>query len=438
MSRRPKHGMTWNNSQQINFFANRSNDIPDLDPEAVLRFVSEGLVNTLLSILGWVGNAIAVFILLTKKVDLHGFLRHILIYLAIFDSVFLLATFALYSLPLLSEDYQQYLYKVLAPKFLIPISQIALTGSVYSVIAITIERYLATCHPQFKAKDDLKTSAWTGLAILTFSLGYNLSRFFEYQSTLELVPYQDFYIDKFSGKPIQVGQIYSKSEHRLEATNLRTDSTYVMYYLLLGNGLVMTFGPIALLLVLNWKIHQAVKLKEQRKALLLTSNGIPSPGNSVANHSGRFHGTSRSLNNSPHTDKETTVTKILVAIVVIFIVCHSVKVVLVVLEIMTMLMHGTNFQAGWMSEILMNLNHVALAFNASVNVIIYIHKDRQFRNAVKPPCPSSSEATWKGRSRQVLGEVKAGSPWPVIHFIPPEALRVAWRMIKDPGENNES
>jgi hypothetical protein len=35
----------------------------------------------------------------------------------------------------------------LAPKFLIPLSQIALTGSVYTIVAITVERYFACCWP---------------------------------------------------------------------------------------------------------------------------------------------------------------------------------------------------------------------------------------------------------------------------------------------------
>ena len=60
----------------------------------------------------------------------------------------------------------------------LPLAQIALTGSIYSTLAITVERYLIVCHPFYTVSH--KWSAWRYiLPIVTFSLVYNLPKFFE-------------------------------------------------------------------------------------------------------------------------------------------------------------------------------------------------------------------------------------------------------------------
>lgn len=81
------------------------------------------------------------FILIFRRLDLQPFLRRLLVLLVVFDTIFLLATIFTYSLPILSKDFYDNAHPVVGPKFFIPITQIALTGSVYTTLAITIERY---------------------------------------------------------------------------------------------------------------------------------------------------------------------------------------------------------------------------------------------------------------------------------------------------------
>ena len=64
------------------------------------------------------------YILLRKKLDLQPFLCRLLILLVVFDTVFLVAEFSLYSLPELNDFYYHHYYPRLAPKLLIPLSQV--------------------------------------------------------------------------------------------------------------------------------------------------------------------------------------------------------------------------------------------------------------------------------------------------------------------------
>ncbi len=46
-------------------------------------------------------------------------------------------------------------------------------------------------------------------------------------------------------------------------TALRKDPLYIRYYMLAANGMVMLFLPLVSLILLNWKIHKAIKNREQ-------------------------------------------------------------------------------------------------------------------------------------------------------------------------------
>jgi hypothetical protein len=51
-----------------------------------------------------------------------------------------------YCLPTLSEPFYIWLLPYLTP-FTLPLIHIALTGSVYSVVAVALERFMTVCYP---------------------------------------------------------------------------------------------------------------------------------------------------------------------------------------------------------------------------------------------------------------------------------------------------
>ncbi len=64
------------------------------------------------------------YILMNKKLDLQPFLCRLLVLLVVFDTIFLIAEFLLYSLPVLYDEYSDHAYPLIAPKILIPVSQV--------------------------------------------------------------------------------------------------------------------------------------------------------------------------------------------------------------------------------------------------------------------------------------------------------------------------
>ena len=59
-----------------------------------------------------------------------------------------------------------------------PITQMALSGSVYTTVTLTVERYISVVVPFFRQRHNLK--AWIFIApVAVFVVAYNIPRFFE-------------------------------------------------------------------------------------------------------------------------------------------------------------------------------------------------------------------------------------------------------------------
>ena len=71
-----------------------------------------------------------------------------------------------YQITLLSE----HVFAILAP-YLVPVTQMALTGSVHTTVALTIERYISVVVPFFRQRNNLK--AWIFiLPVAIFAIAY--------------------------------------------------------------------------------------------------------------------------------------------------------------------------------------------------------------------------------------------------------------------------
>ena len=114
--------------------------------------------------------------------------------LCLYDLVYLMASMMIFSLPLLWPFLVIDIFTYSIP-FLLPIAHIAMTGhlsntsiitntiriisgSIYTTMAVAIERYITVCHPFFKISHPWSPINYT-IPILLFSTAYNLPKFAE-------------------------------------------------------------------------------------------------------------------------------------------------------------------------------------------------------------------------------------------------------------------
>lgn len=297
-----------------------------------ISFVLDSVAMPLVSVLGLFGNVLSIIILNNRRggLDLNSSFTSLLICLAIFDSLFLLLANSIYTASALLPNHSS--PHPLAIPYLVPLASIALTGSVYTVVAITIERY-ATLR---QWHNRLLSARFLIIFIILLSVSYNFIKFFEL--TAEVVEVQ--------ADNLEVSE--DTFFVNLRPTWLRIHPLYSLVYIMVINFLVMNLVPFVVLAVLNISIYKSVS----RMTHVQTS----------------------------HSD--TTMAALLFSIVIVFLCCHSLKLGLNIYEGVQMVQYETiQFWPEW-TEILARWSHLLLVINSSINIVIYNAKDVKFRKAL--------------------------------------------------------
>ena len=113
----------------------------------------------------------------------------------------------------------------------------AQTGSVYFTVAVTVERFIAVCHP-LKARSICTWSRakYYTIVVVLMSVAYNAPRWAEFYTVTDR----------------------DGNRTNLLMTPLRCDETYIRIYIQWANFIVMSAFPIAALVVLNIIIYAEV------------------------------------------------------------------------------------------------------------------------------------------------------------------------------------
>ena len=83
---------------------NNSNNGTNYDRDEIFEYVTEGVLLTSISVLGFIGNNFAIYVLL--RPPFRGIFSHILTSLATFDALFLITLPFTFGLPILSSFYK--------------------------------------------------------------------------------------------------------------------------------------------------------------------------------------------------------------------------------------------------------------------------------------------------------------------------------------------
>jgi len=306
-------------------------------------FVIEGVILPVLATAGIVGNLLCVWTFNKTDVELKPSFANLLKCLSIFDTIFLVCILLEYSLPILSQQFYIWVLPRITP-IIVPFIHISLTGSVYSVVAVAIERFLTVCFPFQQCQ--MCNGLGYIVPIVLFSVLYNLVKFFEIETVY--LEHEEWMVDS-NGTNISTTVQYPW----MNATDLRRNPVYAEYVVFVLNFVVMGLVPVLLLAGLNFLIYRSIS------RATATHNNI----------------------SSAHR-RDTTMARLLMAIVVVFLCCHSTKIVVNFYEALQMIRYGElSEQPGWM-EPLIKVNHLLLTINSAINIVIYSFKDFKFRSVL--------------------------------------------------------
>ena len=319
------------------------------DAQYALEFIALLIVGTI----GIIGNTLAILMFGTLKNQLK--FHRLMIMISIFDMSYILLNFIIFAFPHASEAYRYGdMYCHMFP-VVYALRHVMLIGSIYSTIAISMERYLVVCHP-FYALSHRWSAKMYVLPIVVFSFVYNIPKFFEYT------------VDVPAGADDDVFSI--------EVTEMRVNKYYVTVYIGWVNFFVSAIIPFAIVITLNILIVKNLRkqLKYRKKETIIGILGAP--GGLLAQSS--YHPDQDQMcmpvSAVPMTKyNEMVLAKVSVSIVFFFVLCHSVKWVPDIYEIVYGYyeIEEAYDPPEWI-QICTNVSIFLTTLNSSVNFYIYI------------------------------------------------------------------
>ncbi|CAB3385042.1 Hypothetical predicted protein [Cloeon dipterum] len=285
----------------------------------VYEFLVKGVLLGLVSLLGILGNVLTMVIL--SRPQMRSSINCLLVGLARCDAALLVAAILIFSLPSIAAytgwlpHYSYYVYPSIA-RFVYPVGLIAQTGSVYLTLTVTLERYVAVCHPlRARSLCTYGRARIYVVLIVLFSVLYNTPRFFEVERVSDVLP------------------PHNTTVYMVSASALRNHPLYITIYVNWSYLLVMYFVPFLALAVFNCAIYMQVRKANAERQRL-----------------------------SRLQKKEIGLATMLMCVVVVFFMCNILPLVNNVLEAFY----------GILQDELIATSNLLVAINSSVNFIIYV------------------------------------------------------------------
>lgn len=217
----------------------------DLDPDASLyRFVVNGVLLNLVGVLGILGNVISMIIL--SRPQMRSSINYLLIGLARIDTVLIVTSVLLFGLPGIypyTGLMFTYFYNVYPriTQLVYPLAMVAQTASVYLTLTVSLERFVAVCHPlRARSLCTYGRARMYVIGIIIFSVVYNLPRLFE--GTVISEHYEEENITVYCVRP----------------TELRNDPLFISVYVQWCYLVFLYVIPFGSLAVLNAAIYTQV------------------------------------------------------------------------------------------------------------------------------------------------------------------------------------
>lgn len=340
---------------------------------------SEGRL--IICITGILFNTIAALLLLDKKLSKELFNR-LLLCLVLMDNVYLLIGILEVWINNLESptfrDLHFYFY------FIYPFRGIVMCSIIYMTIIISFQRYISITSPLDIRMQNRSSRGATWLQVLKFvgpvilfSVIFQIPTFFEIATESELIADNKSFTNATSIAISEKIENYDTYDvvTRLVISDLRSHDMYVLIYQNFANIIVTGIIPLLLLAYFNFVICKGMrKFVEER---------------STRRKESHYKNNETDLQQEQENRNQRNQTIILFVIVVIYVLCHSLRIILNIVDVAT---HSTTFQDlnndcryGHPLWVLIShpISEALLKLNSSVNFFIYCAFNNCFRKTIR-------------------------------------------------------
>lgn len=298
---------------------------PQLENNRVEFWVCGVLLN-LVGVLGILGNVISMIIL--SRPQMRSSINYLLTGLARCDTMLIISSMLLFGIPSIYPytghffGYYNYVYPFISPA-MFPIGMIAQTASIYMTFTVTLERYVAVCHPlRARALCTYGRAKIYFIVCVCFSLAYNMPRFWEVRQVSYTLP--------------KTNQLL----HCVRPSSLRLNQTYINVYIHWCYLIVNYIIPFLTLAILNCLIYRQVKRANRERQRLSRSE-----------------------------KREIGLATMLLCVVVVFFMLNFLPLVLNISEAFY----------SWVDHKVTKVSNLLITINSSVNFLIYIIFGEKFK-----------------------------------------------------------
>ena len=316
-------------------------------------------------------NSIALIVLLTSSMRSHFFNR-LLFCLAIFDNIYLSCELSeifrhRYQT---SEQFYSFIWLIY------PVRNMFMFCSAYMTIALAHERYQAITNPvEYRNRDSqnmMRRLSCYVLPILTFSFLYYCPKFLDLNvgglmkcmngTKTTVISIQE------GVNPESTRYDNCTKQFRLIPTELRINHHYILWYINISNMVLTAILPVSMLIFLNCRTYKSLNRFNQRR---------PSqPENVLAGRESR------------NRDNDVKKTLILFWIVIVFILCHALRILLNMEEFLRLTRYldirekGCSHGFKFSFSVLVPVSQLFIIINSSVNFFIYSFFDPAFKKVL--------------------------------------------------------
>ncbi|XP_034483753.1 FMRFamide receptor-like [Drosophila innubila] len=315
-----------NSSRFLYFMKTFSEDYNPHVEKNLIRFWVCGVSLNIVAVLGILGNVISMIVL--SRPQMKSSFNYLLMGFALCDTIFVISIMLYGGIPLIYPYtghlfwYFNYVYPF-SIIVILPIAMIAQTASIYVILMVTVERYVAVCHP-LKAREfcTYRRAKISFIVCVCFAIVCGIPRFWEFHTVMSQLPNTTTVL------------------HCARPTLLRVDPTYLKvykhWYYLIVNYLI----PFLTLAILNCLIYRRVR---------------------------RANRVRKSMSGSE--TREMGLATILMCAVVVLLMFNALAVVLHICAAFRIVM---NTKLIYVSNLLITINN-------SINFLIYISFGKKFR-----------------------------------------------------------